>query len=118
MIKLWFYLEACLDGERSKGLMNLALMFFKVGGGGIWRSILRPNPLFQTPLLSVCLGCIYKPTYYFFFLLFASFMQVTYSFYLTFIFHLLYFNKKLNKLFPIGHLDEFRGSIREGFHLY
>ena len=26
IIKRWFYLEACLDGKRSRGLMSLVLM--------------------------------------------------------------------------------------------
>ena len=34
IIKRGFYLEACLDGKRSRGLMNLVLMFFKEGGFG------------------------------------------------------------------------------------
>ena len=39
----WFFLEACFDGERSReqgwwlGLMNLVLMFFKLGEDEIWR---------------------------------------------------------------------------------
>ena len=46
---MWFCLEACLDGEMSRGLMNLVLMFFKVGGGEIWRGILSLNPSFLRP---------------------------------------------------------------------
>ena len=40
IIKRWFYPEACLVGKRSRGLMNLVLMFFKVGGRGIWGGML------------------------------------------------------------------------------
>ena len=43
MVKRWFYLEACLDGKKIRGLMNIVFMFFKVGGGGIWRSMLIPK---------------------------------------------------------------------------
>ena len=31
IIKRWFYLETCLDGKRSRGLMSLVFIFFKVG---------------------------------------------------------------------------------------
>ena len=43
IIKRWFYLEACLNGKRSRVLMNLVLMFFKVRGGGIWRGMPIPK---------------------------------------------------------------------------
>ena len=50
--------------------MNLALMFFKVRGGG---GDLAEYPSFLTLLLSVCLGYIYKPTYFFFFPIICEF---------------------------------------------
>ena len=46
----WFFLEACSDGERSReqgwwlGLMNLVLMFFKLGEDEIWR-VSQPHSL-------------------------------------------------------------------------